>query len=513
VTYSALHDVATFHALNGDLVTLAAPGYHLSDVQVTAAPANLTGFVWGLFSFAVSGVTPGGSVAVTVTLPAGEAPMGYFKVDPAAGTSSPFTFNGTTGAELHANSAVLHLVDGGPGDSDNTVNGIITDPGGFSQTCLTTFPPSLVLEPDPREIVGTAPGAYDHAIDTSIGESPAGVRYTNGALDVTSTDLSSAGFGTPWGATRGWTNAFTTTGSDGNGIVVDQLPYAVPCLTSAVAIVTSTHNARMYDLSGGVYVPRYFTLDTLVANTGANEFDLTDTTGAVIRFNNFSTSLPANERGTFKSYTDPYGNVTSVTSVTSDGRPGEVQRSATVGGTTYTESYLYTHLTTGPNTGLVSNITLRRSTNGGSSWTTVRQTAYSYYDGTLANGNQGDLLSAVVEDGNGNALDTSYYRYYTSNIGTGYQGGLKYVVNPQSYARLTAAVGNVQNATDAQVATYADAYYEYANMKVTKAVIQGAGCSCGGGSGQGTFLNSYSTSTNPNGTDSWSNKVIETLSN
>ena len=56
--------------------------------------------------------------------------------------------------------------------------------------------------------------------------------------------------------------------------------------------------------------------------------------------------------------------------------------------------------------------TLRRQLNGGA-WTTVRQVSYVYYDGTQAHGNAGDLMTATVKDGAGNALDTSYYRYYT----------------------------------------------------------------------------------------------------
>jgi hypothetical protein len=46
------------------------------------------------------------------------------------------------------------------------------------------------------------------------------------------------------------------------------------------------------------------------------------------------------------------------------------------------------------NSGLVSSVVLRRSTNGGTSWTTSRQVAYTYYDGVIAQGNLGDLKLA-----------------------------------------------------------------------------------------------------------------------
>src|SRR5262249_20058645 len=79
-------------------------------------------------------------------------------------------------------------------------------------------------------------------------------------------------------------------------------------------------------------------------------------------------------------------------------------------------------------------------------------------------------------------------------------------------ARLTAALGsNVDALTDAQVSTYADAYMEYdAWQRVTKAVKQGAGCTtCG--SGLGTYLYSYTTSTFADGYGNWRFKTVETL--
>src|SRR5439155_16670390 len=78
--------------------------------------------------------------------------------------------------------------------------------------------------------------------------------------------------------------------------------------------------------------------------------------------------------------TDPKGNVISVVSVTSDGKTAEMQRTDSSSGVT--ESYVYTYLAAPDlNAGLLANVTLRRQLNGGS-WTTVRQVAYDYYDGT-----------------------------------------------------------------------------------------------------------------------------------
>jgi len=68
-------------------------------------------------------------------------------------------------------------------------------------------------------------------------------------------------------------------------------------------------------------------------------------------------------------------------------------------------------------------------------------------------------MTAQVEDGSGNVLDTMYYRYYTSNVSPGYTHGLKYYFDPQSYARLVAAYPTPGTATDTQVAPYANNYF------------------------------------------------------
>src|SRR5262249_4569675 len=178
----------------------------------------------------------------------------------------------------------------------------------------------------------------------------------------------------------------------------------------------------------------FFLQEQFSHNTSTKESPLKDTAGPTLLFSDFDFSLPAKQRGSLKSFTDGNGNVTQVTSRTSDGKPAEVQRSVTVGSTTTTESYLYTYLSSGVNIGRLSNVTLRRQVNGGS-WTTVRQTDYTYHDGIVASGTAGDLKTAVVKDGAGNTLDTKYYRYYVAGESNGYAGGLKYVFNADSYAR------------------------------------------------------------------------------
>ena len=83
------------------------------------APAGVD-FPFGLLSFTVTDLTPGATVNVSLTQPT--ATSEYWKYD--EGVWSKFagaTFSGTT--------VQLTLTDGGAGDQDGTVNGVIVDPG------------------------------------------------------------------------------------------------------------------------------------------------------------------------------------------------------------------------------------------------------------------------------------------------------------------------------------------------------------------------------------------------
>jgi RHS repeat-associated protein len=346
--------------------------------------------------------------------------------------------------------------------------------------------------------------------------SSSGVNYFDGVAQVSAmnTALSSDGFD-PWGQIANWSNGpgYAANGVNGNGIVDTTMPYLLPVNgPNTIAEVANGNTAEYFDLSGGVYQPRFFSQSTLAYDSSANQYILTDEMGDQLRFWGFDPSIPLARQGQFVSFTDPGGNVTSVTSYTPSGQISEVQRSTSAGGNTITESWLYSYITSGVNTGLLQNVTLERQTSGGPV-DVVRQAVYSYYDGTQSYGLPGDLMLAQVENAAGQVIDTSYYRYYTEDDAgtTGYIQGLKYYFSTDSYARLVAAVGNPLTATDSQVAPYADNYFQYdSQQRVSEAVVQGQGCSsCSGG--LGTYTYSYTTSDNPAGYNSWAVKTVETL--
>jgi RHS repeat-associated protein len=344
--------------------------------------------------------------------------------------------------------------------------------------------------------------------------SASGVRLADGLVAVAGMDLYSGGFGQPTAVAREWTNGFglDAAGYDGDGMVAAQLPYLRTDGTDVLA-VTSCAAVEYFDGSLGGYAPRHLSQDSLTHNSGAGEFTLTTSAGARLVFNDFGAMLPAEQQGQVKSVTDPNGNVTSITSRDSNGKPLDIQRTSTTGGTTTTESFLYAYVSGGVNDGKVESVTLRRQVGSGS-WTTIRKVEYAYYTGTESagqdHGTAGDLKTAVVKDSGGVVLDQQYFRYFKTSTSAGYAGALKYAFNGDSYERLKAADSTPEDATDSFVASFASEAFEYdAVRRIVKHTQQGTGCSaCAGGLGESTFA--YTTSTFADGYNSWRTKTVET---
>ena len=191
-------------------------------------------------------------------------------------------------------------------------------------------------------------------------ESGGPIRYFDGAVQLATTDLGSDGFGVPWSHTRNWSNAegYSAGQYFGSGWQVSEIPHLIKPTDDRIIVIFNAMDALFFDKVNDVWVPHFFHHHTLTEDSG--EYVLADEGGNRIRFNSLSGSLPAAQRGLFKSFTDPYGHVTQVTSWTTDGKPAEVQRSDTTGGTTVTESYLYAYVACGVNASLLESVTLRR---------------------------------------------------------------------------------------------------------------------------------------------------------
>ncbi len=350
-------------------------------------------------------------------------------------------------------------------------------------------------------------------------ETPYPVRFADGTVNIAETDLHSDAFGFAWGQTRSWSNGpgYATGSDNGNGWVDTYTPHLIQAggwaPNNTLAVIANGTTAYYFDLQDdGSYQGRFSDPAKLTVNSSNDTYTLTDGQGDQIVFDGFGSSwLPA-QKGQMQSYTDANGITLAVTSYTADGHIAEMQRSGTSNGNTVTESWLYSYLpSTDANAGLLQSVTLRQQTNGGA-WTTVQQVQYTYYDGSQQyGGSLGDLMTATVLDGNNNVLSTSYYRYYTAGQANGYAGGLEYVFNPASYTRLTAALGtDLGDLTDAQVAPFADNYFQYdSQQRVIQEVAQGAGDSQTAG-GLGTYTFSYTASNNAPGYNSWATKTVVT---
>jgi autotransporter-associated beta strand protein len=139
-------------------------------------------------------------------------------------------------------------------------------------------------------------------------------RLDDGSEAVSTTDISSDGYGFSLGITRTWTNELAWTLNSGyapfgNNEMVSDLPYLIDATTSIVQIAGGAA-ARYFDMQHGVgYVERFFLGDTLIAND--ETYTLTDTLGDVTTFYGFGSDIDPSLSGKFKSYTDAAGHVTT----------------------------------------------------------------------------------------------------------------------------------------------------------------------------------------------------------
>jgi hypothetical protein len=210
--------------------------------------------------------------------------------------------------------------------------------------------------------------------------------------------------------------------------------------------------------------------------------------------------------------------VTEAKTWDTDGRVTKVERTGNDSGTSITESYEYSYNNGGDENGLLANVKLRRIV--GSDDKVIRQVYYTYYTGNETaserHGNAGNLKTVTIKDGETtpNALETQHYRWWrpddTDFATRGFLGGLKNVLLDESYARAKGANVTPESATTSQIEVYADFSFEYDSARrVSKEVVQGAGCSCSGSGGRSTFTYTYSTSPHGAGYNSWKHKTIE----
>ena len=133
-----------------------------SSVPALPPPAQVVAMPVGALSFTVTGVEPGSTIQVNITLPPGINVNAYYKFQ--NDVWSDYTSNVVMG-----NPIVVNLTDNGPGDSDPT-SGVISDPG--APVLVDTVPPTITC-PAPPTFVLNQPNAQLTATVTDDASNPA----------------------------------------------------------------------------------------------------------------------------------------------------------------------------------------------------------------------------------------------------------------------------------------------------------------------------------------------------
>ena len=200
-----------------------------------------------------------------------------------------------------------------------------------------------------------------------------------------------------------------------------------------------------------------------VAPVESTEFELIEPDGTVSVFDISS--------GLIKSQTSPGGQTTEYTASTSPDRITEMRR--TVSGKAESRTFEY-------DSGDLQYVTLRTTNNVNTDpiiWTEIRRLEFVYYTSNeTSKGNDGDL-KLIKQQLPGTTPGTwvddkiHLFRYYTSGEQDGFQHGLKYVLSPEGYERMS----DPEGASNVVLAPYASVYYEYdsTNRRVTTVAVDG----------------------------------------
>lgn len=373
-----------------------------------------------------------------------------------------------------------------------------------------TTPPT-----DPKSCT-CPPGACPCTCTAGGQNSPFPIRYANGEIQMSVTDLISGGYGFPWGHKRTYSNQLSVGGQPtsvdyGNGYnwLMLQTAYLVDVNGdgSELQVIITPRQTYFFTLVGDEYVANFGAFQTLEHVPSEGVFRLTQPDGSVWVFFDFDQT--ANPAGLLSQVLTAGGQPLALTYPDASSPVSEIQRSYTDGaGITTLESFQYEYLVTpDENAGRIAAVTLRRNVND-SGWDYVRRSAFTYYEAESDFGMVGDLQTAVHQapDGAGDWADveTYYYRYYLDSAGgIGFAHGLKYVLEPEAFRRLAASVADPFSATDAQVARFADFHFRYDDQQRVVAETVAAGTR--------TYQFTYTASGNAEGYNSWQQKTVESL--
>ena len=244
----------------------------------------------------------------------------------------------------------------------------------------------------------------------------------------------------------------------------------------------------------GGFVSLFGSLFKLIFNPATCEFTCVECNGNAWNFSRFGRFLQAN-------LADGHSIVANYNS---DEQLASLTQTVTVNSQPVTDRVRFDYFEEGPNAGRIQTCTSERIAG---STTSIWRMVYTYYTSGDEHGTTGDLRTATEQILSGTTWvdhDTSYYRYYLDGDDLGFEHGLRFALGPDAFARLTEdpQVSDPFLATDAQVARYADSYFEYnADQRVTRSVTN---------AGLFTYLFDYTLSANDEDPNEWILKIVKT---
>lgn len=279
-------------------------------------------------------------------------------------------------------------------------------------------------------------------------------------------DLSSSGFGIPWGHTRSYSNrnSNNAAGLNGSSWMTRQLRYLTfqgdvgEGQPQKICVVTGPQTSLWFEFDDEeeIYRNVYAGLSTLTWDEEAQEYTLAAPSGESWVFADHTVSGLA---GKMLRVIDP---ARQAASLEYDEAGLLASFSQSVEGRS--AAYAYEYVSLAEDATRIATVTYRLDARN------VRRAVFSYYTSTEARGNLGDLCLADVQEWDAgtstwSSVRKSHYRYYRTGDTNGFEHGLKYALQPAAYEQMRAAGIDPLRASEAELAAFADYYFEYDGSK------------------------------------------------
>ena len=316
------------------------------------------------------------------------------------------------------------------------------------------------------------------------------VRYGDGEVILTESDLEGGGNGIPWAHRRTYGNLLSRNdvGVNGNSWLVESLSYVTSSGTRLCVVISPERSVWFEPAAGGGYAPMFGTHASLTVSTTGEATYFDEESGSTYNYSSIYSTTPAS-RGILLSFTTAGGTTMMISRDTA----WRVTKAQTTGDVPTTYEYAY-----GTN-GKFSSVTQYVGE------TPVRRVEYLYHSGYTPWGSAGDLSLATIsewQDGVWAILRRTAYRYHVNYLTGGFPHALRTVLSPTGWDRMVADGLDPLTATIEEVEAYALSVFAYdSQRRVTSETVMG---------GQGTYHFTYATSSFPDGPNTWATKTTVT---